>query len=339
MVTSLAKLSALHTGRGWTYLYPSLYGGHTLGMISSFCYIFGVLIAMGFVAQQAGIWMSEIIPIAPIYLSLSIVLILTLIVIAGTQTSSIGQYIISAIVVLSIIITSVICMLNFNPKLLTPFMPYGVKSVFTAAPKVLFGYLGFECVVSLYSITHNPQKNVMKAAISGVIFVGLLYLMFATTILAAIQPNYFSLDKGSSLAIILTKVFPQHKYLNNLIYIGGLFAILGTLHSMIWTTSLLSLDVLKKIKNRAVLKIFNLSNLSMKKSVLLSALIICISSMLLHEEIILSAAVLLMTITYVLSIVSIFLKKEEMKSFKFLYASLAIIGGILMIGFSINSRP
>lgn len=88
-------------------------------------------------------------------------------------------------------------------------MPYGVKSVFSIAPKVLFGYLGFECVVSLYGTTHNPQKNVMKAVVREVALVGILYSMFATTILAAIALENFLLEKRSSLATILTKIFPQ----------------------------------------------------------------------------------------------------------------------------------
>ncbi|NGX28073.1 MAG: Aspartate-proton symporter [Candidatus Anoxychlamydiales bacterium] len=338
LAISLAKLAKNYQGKGWTYLYPSLYGGHILGMVSSFCYILGVLIAMGFVAKQCGIWIHEILPILDPYIfSIIMVMLLTFIVIAGTKTSSIGQFIISAAVVMSIIIISTVCFLNFNPKLLTPFMPHGIKPVFSIAPKILFGYLGFECIISLYAITHNPQKNIMKAAISGVILVSLLYMIFAVSILSAITVDTFLLHKGSSLAAIFITAFPKHKYLNSLIYIGGIFAIIGTLHSMIWTLSLQITDITKKIQNASLLKFSQISTGSIKRSALLCALIICLTVLLLHDEIILAIAVSLMIISYLLTISSLFFKKEEIKSYRIIYPILAVIGGFIMIGFSINS--
>jgi len=338
MSISLARLSIAHPAKGWTYQYPSQYGGHILGMISSFSYIFGVLIAMGFLAKQAGVWINEILPIIdPSFLSISVVILLTLLVVAGAQTSSIGQFVISIVVLLSIIIISLICFTHFDSKLLTPFMPNGIKSVFSTAPKILFGYLGFECVISLHSITHNPQKNVMKAGVRGVILVGLLYLIFSSTILSAIAPEQFASEQGTSLALLLSKLFPNHKYLNNLIYLGGLFAILGTIHSMIWTIALLLTDIVKRSKNRSFLKLFELIAKNVNRSTITVALIICLSALLLHDEVILSMTVSLMTLSYILSIATIFFKKDLIKSYRIIYAILAVIGCSIMLGFSINS--
>ena len=98
---SLGRVALKYPGEGWTYLYPSKWGGHALGMFSGFSYLAGVLIAMGFLIQQAGIWSHKIlwfIPAQP--LGIAIMLILMLVVLAGVNASAIGQYIIGACVVI-----------------------------------------------------------------------------------------------------------------------------------------------------------------------------------------------------------------------------------------------
>ena len=44
--------------------------------------------------------------------------------------------------------------------------------------KALFALLGFECIVSLYSVVENPTKNVPRAFMIAILFVGGLYLFF-----------------------------------------------------------------------------------------------------------------------------------------------------------------
>ena len=203
MSISLGRLSIQFPGEGWSYLYPAQWGGHLLGMFSSICYVLGVLVAMGFVAKQGGVWLYEIFPVfSPMTQSILMVSFLTITVLCDARVSSIGQFTISAIVILSLMIISIICLLHFDRSLLTPFIPRGPSSILLVAPKILFGFLGFECVSSLYGITKNPQRNVMRAGIYGILIVGVIYLIFSGSILTSVAQIHL-VAKDVSLASVL----------------------------------------------------------------------------------------------------------------------------------------
>ena len=52
----------IYPGKGWSYLYPSKWGGHKIGLLSSVSYLFGVIVAMGLLAQQAGVYCHVFVP-------------------------------------------------------------------------------------------------------------------------------------------------------------------------------------------------------------------------------------------------------------------------------------
>jgi len=98
---------------------------------------------MGFVASQAGEWLYESISfLSPIGLSGIILLILTLLILSGIEMASASQYIISLLVVMSLLLTSMICFANFDSDLLSPFMPEQPSKMFLIMPKLLFAFLG-----------------------------------------------------------------------------------------------------------------------------------------------------------------------------------------------------
>jgi len=118
MTVSLGELSLLHGGKGWCYRFPSLWGKHLAGMIASSCYVLGVLVAMGFVAREAGVWLHEILPfLGPTVLCIGIIAILTLFVVAGKNVSSFWQYFYSAMIFLGITITMMVCFSHFDEEL------------------------------------------------------------------------------------------------------------------------------------------------------------------------------------------------------------------------------
>ena len=59
---SLGRVAFRYPGNGWTYLYPSRWAGHKVGLFSAISYLIGVLVAMGFLIQQAGVWAHQFIP-------------------------------------------------------------------------------------------------------------------------------------------------------------------------------------------------------------------------------------------------------------------------------------
>lgn len=336
MSLSLAKLAEYYPGEGWSYRYPNLLGGHNLGLFSAVCYLVGVMVAMGFLVQQSGEWMHNLLPgIDSKILGVTTLFALTGFVLAGANVSSWGQYLIAIVVVVSLGITSFICISNFNSSNLEPFMPAGPTSVFEAAPKAMFTLLGFESISSLYSIVKNPRKNVPLAGIFSVLIVGSLYLIFCSSILFSVPRDIFK--EGGTLADILKKSFgEEYNSLSSIVTLGGLFAIIGTLHSMIWSVAVLFLDVLSKFKNQKIKELIENNTINSKFCIYISAFFMLLSSLFLKSDLILSIAVCLMAISYTLSISLRFKRQEDWTNAKNFITVVAVLGGVIMIYYSLS---
>ena len=337
MTFSLGELSLLHGGSAWCYRFPSIWGKHKAGMIASSCYVFGVLVAMGFVAKQAGIWLHEIIQfISADMLCLLIIGILSGLVWAGKNVSSFWQFVYSGMIFLGIITVSMICFINSDPELFFQENQGNAFSILMVAPVLLFSFLGFESIVSLYAIVKNPKKNVFIGGLIGVVSVGILYIAFSSSVIAAINPNFFLESGNNSLAAVLSQAFPQYKIVSKFIYLGGLFAIIGTLHSMIWSVSVLFVDILQKSKSNRVLRIAQNKKSSMNFAILFSAFLIMTSGFLLRSESILNISVFLIALSYVLSISALFNEKSHRMKNRII-CSIGVFGGCLMGVFSLYS--
>ncbi|MBU1007986.1 APC family permease [Candidatus Dependentiae bacterium] len=332
---ALGRVALRYPGEGWTYLYPSRWAGHAVGMFSAVSYLVGVLVAMGFLIQQAGIWANQFIPsFQPTTLGLTIILILMVLVMAGAEASSIGQYIIAGCVTIPLIATALVCWSHFNPGLLSPFVPHGTISIFSAAPKALFALLGFECIVSLYSVVDNPSKNVPRAFMISILFVGGLYLFFTAGLLSSIHPSYFSAGLDATLATVLHNAFPAQKILSTAVLVGAMFGIIGTLHSMLWSASALFTDTLKRARSPFVTGILDRGIWDSKVSTAVSTAVMIFSSFVFHAEVLIDLTDLLLIFPSVLAIMALFFIPEEWKRGRNIVTIIGMFGGCLMLYFA-----
>ena len=332
---SLGRTAEIFPGEGWNYLYPSKWGGHITGIFSASCYLIAVTVAMGFLTQQAGVWSHVIFPfIAPKYLGILIILILMSLVLAGAHTSSWAQYVIAGFVLIPLILTGTYCWFHFNPKLLVPFMPHGITSVFQTSSIIMFAFGGFESIISLYAIVKNPTKNVPRAFILAISGVGLFYLFFFYGVLFAIPKHYFAEGLQEPLSSVLAKFFPSAKILSNFVWIGAMFGIIGTLHSMIWSLSTLFTSVLKKAKGKTIQTALNKNIWNDKVSVIVTTAAIGLTSLLLHEQALLPLTVFFIVISYTFSIATLFFVKKERFSWHNIITLIGMCGGGLMFYFS-----
>jgi len=336
MTVSLGELSLLYGGAVWCYRFPSLWGNHITGILASSLYVIGILVAMGFVARQAGIWLHEIIPfLSHKFLAVFITGVLSLFVYAGKNVSSLWQYVISAIIFLGILIITTVCFAHFDENLFFHKEHENLSSVVMVAPILLFSLLGFETISSLYTIVKNPRKNVLLGGIIGVCSVGILYVAFSSSIIGSVSPSYFKDSGEQSLAMILTDAFPQFHILSKLIYLGGLFAIIGTLHSVLWSVSILFFGVLQKSKNRRVRDWIIQGKIKNNHTLGFSCLAI-VGSSFLTSTFIMNMSVLLIATSYVLSITALLYEKTH-KFLNRLICIIGIFGGCLMGAFALYS--
>lgn len=249
--TSIARLAQLFPQEGSFYIYAKQWGGHTAGLLSAGSYLLGLLIAMGLLAQVAGTYLHAYFPfISSFFWGIILLCMLTLLNAFGVVLSEVGQIILICTTLFPLILTTIMCFTKANINNLFPFMPYGLTNVFAATRAVIFGFFGFECAASLFSIVKNPEKNVSRALTYAVSIVGVIYLLFVMSLILAVPLNLFSptLPLSETLCII----FPHNRWIINCIHLSILSAIIGTVHSMIWSSSALLLSYFKQFKLPAI---------------------------------------------------------------------------------------
>lgn len=332
---TLGRVAHRYPGEGWSYLYPSRWAGHTVGLISGFLYVFGVLIAMGFLIQQAGVWAGNLVPFAsPQTLGIVIILVLMGMVLAGTHISEMGQYVIAVCVVVPLAVTALICWFHFDASLLDPFMPKGVGSVFAVVPEIMFALFGFECVVSLYAVVRNPQRNVPRAFLISILFVGTLYLIFSAGLFVSLPAWRFVAGTDIPLSYILALAFPHFRFISIFVLIGTLFGIVGTLHSMLWTTSTLFTDVLKKLRSPFWVTMFEKNIWNNTISIFVATGLMIISAMLFKAKALINLTALCIVVPTVLSLCSLFFIQDEWDRGRNWLTIVAVVGGLIALGFA-----
>jgi APA family basic amino acid/polyamine antiporter len=332
---SLGDIAQKLPGEGWNYRYPAYWGGHFLGLFSSFAYLAGVIVAMGFLVQQAGVYFHTAFPsIAAEHLSVAVLALLTSLVLAGAQMSSWGQYAIIFCVAAPLLVTTLVCLGYFNIDYLSPFMPYGPMSLLRAGPTALFGFMGFESVVSLYAIVQNPSKNVPRACIISVFLVGTFYILFLMSVIGAIAPEYFVGGLDNTLSNIIVQGLPQHAFLSNFVFISALAAIVGTLHSMIWSVGVLLTGVLERVKCGPISKLVKSGAWNDRVSVLCVSTLMLMITLGVEGKSILAMTPFFVVPSYSLSIIALFFVKEKLSGLALVRTLLALLGGVMMIYFS-----
>lgn len=121
-------------------------------------------------------------------MALAFAAILTIVGLVGAEKSGALQNSLVGVLVLVLV-----CFLAYGiadavgligeTQLPTPFAPFGVTPVFTTAALVFTSYLGFVQIATVAGEIKQPERNLPRAMVGSVMFVGLLYvlMMFVST--------------------------------------------------------------------------------------------------------------------------------------------------------------
>jgi len=332
MGSSMARLAQLYPEEGSFYTYASQWGGHITGLLSAGSYLIGLIIAMGLLTQMAGQNLHEAFPHVSAHTwGLVVLIALVILNIVGVTLSKIGQLVLICCTVFPILMTTIIGFMHGSSANLTPFLPYGFTHLFTATNAVIFGFFGFECAASLFSVVENPQENVPKALRYSIILVGLLYLGFVGSIIYALPLSYFT-DPAISLRSLLAHIVPHHPWLLRLIHYSVLSAILGTVHSMIWGSSTLLVAYYKKFKS-PILQHLNLTN---RWAVIIIGFSIFITfSLLKNISIFFNLTSIFLIFAFVTSMISLLTLSEEWKTGQNIKTILGMITAFLIFYFAL----
>jgi len=333
MAQSLARLAALFPEEGSFYVYAKQWGGHGVGMIASWTYFIGLLIAMGLLSQAAGDYMQPFFPQYSAHtLGMVILFSLTTLNMFGVALSELGQQILIVCTTFPIIVTTIMCLSKTNFSYLTPFSPYGIRNVFQATRAVIFGLFGFECAASLFTIVRDPQKNVPRALTYSIILVGILYTLFIASLILSTPLEFFTVPRVPD---ILKVTFPNSPWIITAIHVSILSAILGTIHSMIWSSSALLIALLKRIRSTNIQPVTK--NISPQIAVLLVGLCIFASFASIHNmDLFFSLTATFIVSTYLLSMISLLTIQEEWKSGQNIKTVIGIIAASIILYFALE---
>ncbi len=249
MALALARVAALYPKEGAFYTYASEWGGHTMGVIASLAYLFGLTLAMGLLTRLTGMYLSHYFPSVPQeVLALSALWLLVGLNMAGATLTKVGQIILIVLTIAPVILVIGLCLGKANVNNLTPFMPYGYSSLIYAIKAVIFGFFGFETAASLYNLVEHPEKNVPRALTYSIIIVGGIYLLFITSIFLAIPRELFT-HAEIPLSEVLLAMFPQYTWLVDVIRLSIIITIAGTLHALIWSLGELLCATMRRVSS------------------------------------------------------------------------------------------
>jgi len=335
MADSLARLAKLFPEEGSFYTYTKQWGGHIVGMIAISAYFVGLLVAMGLLVRVAGNYLSYLFPIVS-GSTFSIIVLTTLIILNmfGVGLSKLGQHILIMLTVFPIMAISLICLTRAHTSNLIPFAPYGFTNVMAATSKVIFGFFGFECAASLYNIVKNPEKTVPRALTYAIVLVSAFYILFIFSIILATPQTLFT-NPDQPITEIIRQIFPGHNLLVNILHLSILSAVIGTVHSMIWTSSHLLPLWVDKIKNPVLHNLRRKGILNQQTSVLVVGLIMGLTFLTLQNVNLFFYITSLNIVTaYLLSIITLLTIPSEWKSKRNVKTIIGIITGLVIFYFA-----
>lgn len=337
MAQSISRVAQLFPQEGSFYTYARQWGGHAIGLATAACYLIGIIIAMGLLTHSAGQHLIRYIPtLQSETLGIISLALLTGLNMFNLSLSTAAQQVLIIFTVFPLLATTAICFTKASFSNLTPFMPYGIKTVFTQTKTVAFSFFGFEAIASLFAIIKNPERNLPKAITYSLLLVASLYLIFIVALVMAVPLSFFELYPGP-VANALSYVFPENEMIVECIHIASLFAILGTLHSMIWASGALFLSFIKKIRLCSTQQMLVCGLVSHKTTTLCIGVAIFLSFSLLTSDLFCSLTALFLIAAYISAMIPLLRINSEWKSGQNIITLTGIAAAVLIFYFAAES--
>ena len=159
--------------------------------------------------------------------------------IRGVKAAAMAELIITGLAVASLIIFCFVSLPHLQLENLTrDALPHGWQGAVAAIPFAVWCFLGIEAIANMAEETVNPQRTLPKAFIAAFLTLAVLALLtfIGATGVDGWQTIVFKLDgsvSDSPLPMALAKVMDAHHPLYQLLYVAGLFGLIGSFHGLI----------------------------------------------------------------------------------------------------------
>lgn len=141
-----------------------------------------------------------------------IVILVSVIIIRGTQGSAIFNAIVVSLKVLVVLIFIALGWQYINPANYSPYIPpntgvfgeFGISGIFRGAGVVFFVFIGFDIVATMAQETRNPQRNMPIGILGSLIVCTILFVLFGYVMTGLANYTEFK-DSAAPVAIAIEK--------------------------------------------------------------------------------------------------------------------------------------
>ena len=238
---SFANLGTKYPSTGGSYQYTKEAFGDFAGFLSAWLYWNGSWIGNAAIIVAITSYASAVIPIlnnpiASIIFSSSILWIFTLINLAGVKKAGKIQSFVTVFKIGFFALFIIVAFLNFDASNILPLYPdgKGLSTVPLAATSTLWAFVGLESATVAAGELKDPEKNVRKSTIYGIIIAASIYLLISIGSMGAV--NNAELAKSSApLTDILTNTLGNG--VGKILTIAVVVCILGTIIGWLLSTA------------------------------------------------------------------------------------------------------
>lgn len=161
------------------------------------------------------------------------ILLITFVLTRGTSESKIFNNVLVIIKLAVILLFIVVAVQNVNVNNWTPFMPFGVRGIFSGASLVFFTFLGFDALATSAEETKNVQKTLPKAIIISLVVVTTLYIVVSIIMTGVV--SYRQLNVPESMAYVL--MAKGHTVAAQIVSVGAIIGILAVVYAFVYAAS------------------------------------------------------------------------------------------------------
>ena len=238
---SFANLGTKYTSTGGAYHYTKEAFGDFAGFLSAWLYWNGSWIGNAAILVAITSYASVVFPALnnptiSIIFSSAVLWIFTLINISGVKKAGKIQSFVTVFKIAFFALFIIVAFLNFDSVNILPLYPEekGLSTVPLAATSTLWAFIGLESATVAAGELKNPEKNVRKSTIYGLIISAAIYLLISIGSMGAMNNKELA-QSSAPLTDILTNALGTQ--VGKILTIAVVICILGTIIGWLLSTA------------------------------------------------------------------------------------------------------
>lgn len=241
---SFANLGSKYPSTGGAYQYTKEAFGEFAGFLSAWLYWNGSWIGNAAIMVSIVSYCTALIPalqnplVSIIFISV-ILWVITILNIVGVKQAGKIQSFVTVFKIAFFALFIIVAFLNFDSINLMPLAPEGkgLSTVSLAATSTLWGFIGLESSTITAGELKDPEKNVKKSTIYGLIISAIIYILISVGCMGAMSNSELAMS-GAPLTDILTRDLGSG--IGKILSIAVVICILGTTIGWILSTARVS---------------------------------------------------------------------------------------------------